>query len=290
MTLSRASFASMLGGFALTTLAFVGVAVAGPTPFGSRSLDIPAPSGFEPVSKDLPQIFDVSQAYLPPGNRLVEAYIKPEAKAELAAGNPQDLDRYFQLQVLRQVDGVAISNEDFAANMAQVEAEIAKLAPTLDKQAADLASSGNKAVKDQYGADANVSLSDVQYDGVFKRESWGVFFSMGSNVATGPGTEKRVIGGTAIVMVKQQLLYLYCFADESGPDARRWAQESVVAWAEAIRVANGESSSSEAAAEPETLAGTPARSSGVMRGAVVGALIGGIVGLMFWLNKKRKAG
>lgn len=284
----RFSVAPILAGFALATLAFVGNAIAGPTPFGSRSLDIPAPSGFEPVSRDLPQVFDVSQAYLPAGNRLVEAYIEPDAKAELMAGRPQDLARYFQLQVLRQVDGVSISNEDFAANLAQVEAEIAKLAPTLDKQAADLASSGNQAVKDQYGADANVSLSDVQFDGIFKRAPWGVFFTMGSNVATGPGTEKRVIGGTAIVMVKQQLLYLYCFADDSGPDARRWAQQNVVAWAEAIRAANGESSTTDAGAEAQP--GSASRSSGVMRGTIVGALIGGIVGLMFWLNKKRKAG
>ncbi|MFT3806367.1 hypothetical protein [Arenimonas sp.] len=289
MTHTRTRFASILIGFALTTAVFVGGAMAGPTKFGSRSLDIPDPSGFEPVSKDLPQVFDVSQAYLPPGNRLVEAYIKPEAKAELLAGNPQDLERYFQLQVLRQVDGVSISDEEFAANMEQVEAEIAKLAPTLDKQAAELASSGNKAVKDQYGADANLTLSGVQYDGVFKREPWGVFFSMGSNVAVGPGTEKRVIGGTAIVMVKQQLLYLYCFADDTGPEARRWVQENVVAWAESIREANGEDATA-TGSEAGATAGAGSRSSGVMRGAIVGALIGGIVGLMFWLNKKRKAG
>lgn len=286
MTLPRLSVAPLLAGLAVAALAFASGVAAEPTRFGTRSLDIPAPDGFEPVRKDLPQVFEITEAYLPPGNRLVEIYLDSDTKAALLAGNPQDPSRYYQLQVLRQLDGVTISNEDFAANMAQVEAEIAKVAPTLDKQAADLARSGNSKLQQQTGTDAQVSLSDVQYDGVFRREPWGLFFTMGSNVSAGAERPTRLIAGSAIVMVQNQLLYLYCYTDDTGPESRRWAQENVVAWAQAIRAANPDDPATEATAQ----LGSGSRSSGVLRGAIVGALIGAIVGLSVWLLKRRNAG
>lgn len=287
MMLPRLSFAPLLAGLAVAALAVASSASAGPTKFGKRSLDIPAPSGFVAIREELPQIFEFTQAYLPPGNRLVEIYVDEETKAGLQAGSQQDMQRYYQLQVLRQLDGVAISNEDFSSNMAQVEAEIAKVAPSLDKQAADLTRSGNRTVQEKTGTDAQVSLSDVSYDGVFRRESWGLFFTMGSNVSAGSETPTRLIAGAAIVMVDHQLLYLYCYTDDLGPESRRWAQQKVVAWAESIRAANPDSDGVEAEAQ---LGASGSSGGGVMRGAIIGALIGAIIGLIVWLIKRHNAG
>src|SRR5579859_1563953 len=134
----------------LLTLA---AAHAGPVSFGNRSIYIPDPDGFLPLSKPVPRFIQLAQAYLPKNIRLVEVYATPPDTAALEQGTPTELKRYFQLQTAQSTDGVPVSNEDFAAAATQIEQgmrqALGEAASTLDAQT----DKGNAEVKRQTSID-----------------------------------------------------------------------------------------------------------------------------------------
>ena len=272
---------------ALATLALAATpAHAEPTKFGARTLEIPAPAGFVPVSKDVPGYMAFSQAYLPASNRLVEVYGPPASKAAMMAGEEQRLPRYFQLQVLRSVEGQPVSATDFAAATGQMEAEINAQMARADEAAARLSTQGNDAMRDQ--TQAEVTIGGVQFHGVYRREPWGLFFTTSTQLSVEEGGRTEtvpMIGANALVLVDHQLMYLYAFANANEPDARAVAEKSASAWADAVRAANPDDPEVAARAQP-----MPTPSSippWLVRGAVFGGVFGLIVFLVGWMQRRR---
>jgi hypothetical protein len=220
-----------------------GAALAAPTPFGDRTLDIPAPEGFVPSGAQVPQFLQISQGYLPPSNRLAEIYVTPDDLAAFQGGGGQpDLSRYLQLQVGRAVDGKPISAAGFEEARATMEAELEKALGTIDQTAPELAEKGNQQLKEITGNDAELKFGGVHYLGAFRREPWGLFFTVESKVSVSGSDPSANQSGTVVsagglVLINHQLLYLYAFSDE-GETGREWAQRAVGAWADAVRAAN----------------------------------------------------
>jgi hypothetical protein len=229
---------------AMLVVAFVlslPVAQAEPVAFGERTLEVPAPQGFEPVAQDIPAYIRISEGYLPPTNRLVEAYLSRADKAALMAGERRDLQRYFQLQTLRSIDGKPVSAADFGGALGAMEAQIEALVPKMAREGAKLVEQGNKTLNETTGSQAEVSMGGPTYHGIFRREPWGLFFTASMPISLSEGgttVTARMVGATALVLVDQQLMYLYAFADESEPGAREWAERSLSAWADAVRAGN----------------------------------------------------
>jgi hypothetical protein len=278
----------------VASLAAAGLALAAVTPlsgapmqFGTRSLDIPSPTGFVPVSEDIPAYIALAQAYLPPGNRLAEIYLAPDTKDALIAGDQPDIPRFFQVQVMRTLEGKPVSEVEFAGAMDQMEAEFAKLVPDMDAEAAKLTERGNENLRTETGEDAKLAISGIRYHGAFRREPWGLFFSMSSEVQAsgGYGTESgRMISAGALALINHQLLYLYAYAEDDGAEAQQWAQGQVSAWADAARAANLNDPAVAAQAEP--LGGFDFGSIG--RKALIGGLIGLLIGVIFWFRARGK--
>ena len=212
---------------------------AAPAQFGARTLEIPAPAGFVPIREDVPAYFDFSQAYLPATNRLVEAFVLPESKAAMLAGEQRPLPRYFQLQVPRMADGVQVSASDLAAAMGMMEAEIQKQMATIDDEAAKLSAQGNEAMAAR--TQQQLQIGGVRMLGVYRREPWGLFFTTRINVTVENGGQSQTIplvAANALVLVDHQLMYLYAYAQASQPDARATVEAGASAWADALRDAN----------------------------------------------------
>jgi hypothetical protein len=268
------------------------VALAGPAEpvkFGDRQLQIPAPEGFVPVSRELPDYMQAVQGFLPPANRLVEAYLAPDDKAAMAAGQQRNLAHYFQLQTMRSVDGQPISSSDFSEAMGQVEQQIATMMPKMDAEAAKLSAQGTEALQNQTGGDTQLEIGGVQYLGIYRREPWGLFFttSMGVKVTEGDAAQAmRLYSASALVLVDHQLLYQYAYADANDPQARAWAERSVSAWADATRAANPDDPGVESQAKQ--LSGGFDWSRVVKRGLLFG-LIGALAALVAGWMRRRKS-
>ena len=223
----------------LLVLAF-GEAMAAPTAFGARTLEIPAPEGFVPASSEVPAYLDFAMGLVPPENRLVEAFLDPADKPQILAGKDARLKRYFQLQSMRQADGQTIAPADFTAAMSQMEAQLAQTIGNDDEEAKALDRSN--ANLERRGSDASAQQLSTRHAGVFRREPWGLFFTMiGTAQYSMEGTDQSITMITAggIVLIDGQLVYLYANADADTPDAKAWAERSVSAWADATRAANG---------------------------------------------------
>lgn len=274
---------------ALLALAACAVAdaQAAPVAFGKRTLEIPAPTGFVAVAKISPELLRLSEGYLPAGNRLVEIYLSEDEAAALARGEGAQMQRYFQLQVMRSVDGQPISAEEFSTASKQVEDGIRETIPSLAAEYGDIAAKGNAQVKDAVGVDPGVELGPATYLGAFRREPWGTFFTIALTVASGDAasrSDERTVGASALVLVNHQVLYLYSYNDYGSEADRRWAEGAVSAWADAVRRAN---------ADDPAVAREASRSwfdrGGIARSAMVGGAIGFVIALLgFGARRWRK--
>ncbi len=278
-------FAAAIGAVSLLQAGTLG---AEPTAFGSRTLEIPAPDGFVPVGKDVPDYLSISQAYLPAQNRLVEIYTTAEDKAAFLAASEPELARYFQLQVARGIDGKTISSAEFSQASGLMEAELEKAFGNMTEQAAELAHKGNTALQEKTGSDAKVSFGGIRYLGVFRREPWAMFFTLGSDVQISgsdvdAGESGAMISAGALALINHQIVYLYAYADDTGPEAHAWAQNAVSAWADAVNRANP----SDPALEASSRAFGGFDFGRIGQGALIGGAIGLLIGLFAWLKRGR---
>jgi hypothetical protein len=204
--------------------------------FGSRSLNIPSPQGFAPISSVSPQALQIMQAYLP--NRLAEAYATPDDIQKMFIGQKIMLVRYFQLQVLHRADGVSVTKAGFQEILKQIEDEPGTSINNVTEEVAPLVQHGNAEVEKITAQNPQTTLSDIQYLGIYRRESWGLFSSMKARFTATSSTNKQVIASSAAVLVNHQLLFLYSFSDFHDEHDRQWSEQALSTWADAVRAAN----------------------------------------------------
>jgi len=266
-------------------LAFTGtLAVAAPATFGGRSIEIPSPERYVPVAAAVPKFIEIAQGFLPATNRLVEVYMVPADRDELARGKSIDISRQFQLQVPRSLEGTLVSQKEFSEASGEMEQGLKKSVGEAGKQAADLSAAGTSNLKKTTGVDAGVTMSDIGYQGIYRKEDWGMFFTITTKVATRVGNENTsnvmVVGG-ALVLVNHQLLYLYDYANLKGPSDTQWAKDSLSAWADAVRAANPDDAKLESQAQ-RLSGGFDFKRLGMM------AFFGGLVGLIVYMVRGRR--
>lgn len=231
--MSKTLLAAFVIAFSATTAHAAGDQIA----FGARTLSIPAPAGFEGTASSAPRYVAASQAYLPASAQLLDAYVPPSTAKALAAGKTVEVERYFQLQASRKMLGVAASQSDFAADNERTERGIAEALKNSDELAAKLTRQGNAAIKQQTHADPALSLSGMRYLGAFRHEPWALFFSAKTRIG-GPGGEQDMIGSGAFALINYQPVSLFAFARYHDERDRRWAEQALSSWADAIHAAN----------------------------------------------------
>jgi len=224
---------------ALALLLAATAAGADPMQFGGRSLDIPPPAGFVPIAAISPKLMQTIEAYLPASNRLVETYTAPADAMVLGAGKPPKMTRYFQLQVMRALDGAAVSEKEFQDNTKEMEKGIAQSVRDSEQLDAQI-QHGNAAVERTTSVNPKAAVSGLQYLGMPRREPWGLFFTMQARLTATGGMDENMVVGGALILVNRQLLVLGAYAKSNDESNRRWAEQSVSAWADAIRAANSE--------------------------------------------------
>jgi hypothetical protein len=278
-------------GLAALMLLGAGAAVAEPVAFGTRTLEIPAPEGFVASAQEVPAFLELSQGFLPPGNRLVEIYVDPAdldrfRLPESDLGAPR-LERYYQVQVPRRVDGTLVSNEEFTSGTATMEAELEQVMGNIDGMVSDLTTQGERKLEDRTGEKIDLDIGEVRYLGVFRREPWALFFTIASHVqvdgADGDsGHSGPMISAAAMALVNHQIVLLYAYA-EGDDDATRSATEASLSnWVDRVRAANPDDPG---IARQASKSGFNIASIG--RGALIGALCGALIGLFAWFKRRR---
>jgi hypothetical protein len=258
--------------------------LAAPMSFGSRSVEVPAPERYVSLAASVPKFIEIAQGFLPASNRLVEVYTVPADRDELLKGKAVNVSRQFQLQVPRSMEGKLISQKEFSEASGEMEEGLRKSMGDASKQAADLSAAGTSNLKKTTGVDAGVSMTDIGFQGVYRKEDWGMFFTITTKVATRIGNDNSsdtmVVAG-ALVLANHQLLYLYDYASLRGPADTQWAKDSLSTWADAIHAANPDDPAIEAQAQRER-GGFDFKQVGMM------AFFGGLIGLIVYMVRGKR--
>jgi hypothetical protein len=224
----------LLGGFA------AGAGLADPVQFGTRTIEIPPPpSGqYRALAAAFPKVVAAMQAFLPTQLRLVDTYVTNDQYTGLALGTNKRLDRYFQLQVARPLDGVPVSEAQFKQARPGILQGVAQVANQLPRLR-DQMTHGNQAVQAQTGHDPGVTLSQPNYLGAFRQTDWGVFYSMKIGVKAADGQPSTVMAMSgSVIDIDGQLMMLNAYCQFSGPQDLQWTRQAISAWADAVRAAN----------------------------------------------------
>jgi hypothetical protein len=275
--LPRASFSLILVSASLLCCAF---AAAATLQFGTRSLNIPEPQGFTSLSAVSPRYMQIAQAYLPATNRLAEAYATAADAKALSEGRAAQLTRYLQLQVPRAAEGTPVSEQEFTEAGKEMEAEFEKTMRNAKDITDKVAEQGNAEIKRITSTDPKVALSGMEYLGVFRREPWGMFFTIKSGVSAGDGSKQVLVCAGALVMINYQLLFMYSYSQYHDTSDREWAEQATSAWADATRAANPNDPAVAAKVTHGFFGG------GIFRTALIGAIIGGLIGLFSKIFRK----
>lgn len=244
---------------------------------GGRSLQIPAPEGFERADRVLPLYDEACEAMLPPTNRRLAAFARPEFVAQLRAGEMENTDRHFGLQSTKQVEQQEISERSFREVRAELKREIDGLRAQLDAETQKLVASGKAKVAEQHGVDLDLAVSDTAVLGFFEDSDTSLGFTLAMNVQTPKGRERQVCAAV-VAPIHGRLVNFYAYSNYAGEDDRAWVETEALKWKNAAVAANPRVAGS-------LLEGFDFGS--VASSALTGGLVGLGIGLIQWLRRRR---
>jgi len=245
---------------------------------GGRSLQIPAPEGFERADRVLPKYDEVCEAMLPPSNRRLVAFARPEFVAKLRAGEIENTDRHFALQSTQQLVDQEISDRAFRGAREELKRELQALRAKLDEEAQKLIASGKATLAKQQGVELDLAVSDTAMLGFFEETETSLGFTLAMNVQAGQGRERQVCAAV-VAPLHGRVVNFYAYSNYASEADRQWAETAVRAWKNAAMAANPRVAGS-------VLEGFDLAS--VARSALMGGGVGLMIGLVQWLRKRRR--
>ncbi len=244
---------------------------------GGRSLQIPAPEGFERADRVLPLYDEVCEAMLPPSNRRLAAFARPEFVAKLRAGEIDDADRHFALQSTKQFEEKEISERAFRGAREALKQELEGLRAKLDEETQKLIASGKTTLAKQQGVELDLAVSDTAMLGFFEETDTALGFTLAMNVQTPQGRDRQVCAAV-VAPLQGRLVNFYAYSNYASEADRQWVESAARAWKDAAMATNPRVPGS-------VLDGFDFGS--VASSALVGGVVGLVIGLGQWLRKKR---
>lgn len=246
---------------------------------GGRALRIPAPEGFERADRVLPRYDEVCEAMLPPTNRRLVAFARPEFVAKLRSGEIENTDRHFALQSTKQVEAKEISDRAFLKAREELKRELQALRAKLDEETQKLIASGKATLAKQRGVELDLAVSDTAMLGFFEETDTALGFTLAMNVQTAQGRERQVCAAV-VAPLHGRLVNFYAYSTYTGEADRQWAETAARAWKDAAVAANPR-------VEGSVLEGFDLGS--IASSALTGGVVGLGIGLVQWLRRRRTA-
>jgi len=198
---------------------------------GGKSIVIPPlTSEFVEVGSDNRKILEVA---VPDSNRLVAAFVLTNDLPSFKSGSNQQLLRYAMVEVPRDGESADFTAKDFKEMTDSANQELGNAMTSTSRE---MEEEYNRKVK-ALNLDAQASLDKpVSLGCLFsKRDAYG--FGMLMSV-TMHGTTTNMINASALVRVRNRLVFAYVYAVYKDQSSLQWARKAVEDWADAILKAN----------------------------------------------------
>lgn len=244
---------------------------------GGRDIVLPAPPGCERADGRDPKMDQMRDEMLGGTNRYV-ARFEPAAGTDDAAK-----EREFSVQVMKSVESREIGERTYAEVREQTRAELQQSIEEVQKKLDSALKDQSGKIGKEIGVETALSASDMAVLGFFDDKPYSLGFTMAMNMKAQVGDQmeqSRVVTSCMTVPVNGRLLFLYAQSDFKSEEDRKWGEQAVTAWRDAILAANP---------RVEGPSASLFDWSSVGRSGLIGGIIGCLVGLVSWLTKKKKA-
>ena len=176
------------------------------------------------------------EVFVAPNNRLIAAYVVTNDLAKLTSGSEGlILSKYAMVQVPRRGEYMDCGESDFKEVTDGAKEQFGNVMISSMKEVEE---EFNRRMKSLDLEEATVSLGKpIQLGCLFsKPDAYG--FGMVVPVEMG-GQKSTMVGGAALVRIKQRLLFVYLYAEYKNEETIKWIRRETEAWANAILKANG---------------------------------------------------
>lgn len=255
---------------------------------GGHELQVPVPEGLVRIDGVSGDFDRMQQSFVAAQNRMA-MYLGQEADLKvLQEGGTPPLKRSMNLQVMKELEPLNVSVQDFQKLKTSVRQEVT--GPDAAKEFESFSREVEQKLEDGTGGDASVEVSQPGVIKLLDESPDHITFGMDLDLKIATETEgltRNVRGYVAWSMIRVHgvVINLYCNANVEGAVERKWARDTVDAWGKAILASNDELAVVMAKV-PDTSAtegGMPL----ILIGGIVGAVIGGIFGVVMALRRKK---
>ncbi|MBS7456518.1 hypothetical protein [Coralloluteibacterium stylophorae] len=196
----------------LAALLLVTAARAAPVPLevGGETIPFPADAGYVRASEAAPELFEFSQAALPEGNRLVEAFYLPEDIERLKRGEAVQ-DVYFQVQTSRSAENAAITLDEWQDARPELVAGMQRM----DREQFDETYGNANARLSRFaGNEVEVRFGELGMPSIYEEDERSLRFQMVMPVEMRVGDSAmnmEIAAAGAVALVRNRMLYIYAF-------------------------------------------------------------------------------
>jgi len=245
-----------------------------PLTVGGTTIQFPVEAGYVRISTSAPKVFEITQAALPPTNRLVEVF---ETSADLArqqAGQPLR-DPFYQVQVIREIEERHVGLDEWKQALPQLTAGMANV--DMNKVANQELSGANDRMTAAAGQPVGMTMGKLGQPQIYRQTPASFAFTMvvpiqvnvgGQNVSGTMGVAGgMLVAGNRVIDVN---VYTSSASPESLADLRDRLDRTV----------------------DQTIALNPSDRGGfdwskVGQKAMIGALIGAVIGVFGMLFRRK---
>lgn len=267
-------------------LFFAGLVNAATFSVGGKDLEIPSPSDFSVVTKEMDAVYRLSQQMADPVNDQLAYYITESDVPIALSGEMPSLERYYILKVNKKLKDMVIDSKDFTELKNITKRQNNEIFKSLETKMSDVMKKTSKGISDEFDVDFALKLSQmVPLDPHYETDNafaYSMYINYGATVEG--SNEDFIVSATAtFVNVAGKILFLYCYGPQ---DELEWTRTASKAWAANVMGSN---------AQPPT--SSPGRHgidwNKVFEKGIVGAISGGLIALIFGVLsvfKKQKKG
>lgn len=211
------------------------VANAAEIQIGEQQVSIPLPDGFVELTSDMSPYYESLGAYINPGNTRFLTLIKAEDAEAINSGELIELGPYINVETQKSIHNLTVTPAQFETLRSTMRTQIASAYTKAKKAMPSIIADGNSSLSEQFDLEVAVRLGGVVPLPVHFDDETTIAHSILMTVHSsveGEGVVESVVAATTTVLfVKNKILFLYTYGNET---ELNWTREASQQWAQSI--------------------------------------------------------
>lgn len=215
------------------------LAVAAPLEVGRRTIEVPAPAGYDRASPDMTEILALLDTFTPPASQSLALYLTEDDLAVARSGELPGMTRRFVVQIPKVLIDRPMSAAQFTAMKAGAREDLEKRLASLAPKVEALLDQASGTLSKQVGVDVEMGIESMVPLPIHHETDGALSMSMVSRYVVGlKDGDSATLATTStmsLVRVRDTVVVLLVYG---GEEDLAWTREQSEAWVDAIAEAN----------------------------------------------------